>query len=65
MTQFQELVSTFEQTLQRKNYSPNTLRAYSQDLEKFRAFCCEYDAVDTVDPRKIDRLTIRHFLGKC
>ncbi len=65
MTILQELITEFLQALERKNYSPNTLRAYSQDLEKFRAFCREYDAVETVNAQLIDRLTLRHFLGKC
>jgi len=60
-----ELMNEFVRSLEIRNYSANTIRAYTQDLNKFREFCQDYAGVDVVDCHRIDRTTIRHFLGMC
>jgi len=47
-----------------RGYSAHTVTAYQYDLEKFLNFIYQYDSVLLKDFGKIDRLTIRHFLGK-
>lgn len=46
-----------------KRYSPETVRGYSIDLKQFADFLAEYDPSLLEDVKRIDRLTIRHFLG--
>jgi integrase/recombinase XerC len=49
-----------------RNYSPNTLRAYRGDLERFLAFLAE-DFLDVapeaVEPARVDALAVRSFLA--
>ncbi len=47
-----------------RGYSTHTLTAYQHDLERFRSFIQHYDENLLSDFGKIDRQTIRHFLGK-
>ncbi len=47
-----------------RGYSAHTVIAYQYDLEKFLNFIYQYDSILLKDFGKIDRLTIRHFLGK-
>ena len=47
-----------------RGYSAHTVTAYQYDLEKFLNFIYQYDSILLKDFGKIDRLTIRHFLGK-
>ena len=47
-----------------RGYSAHTVTAYQHDLEKFLNFIYEYDSIFLKDLGKIDRQTIRHFLGK-
>lgn len=51
---------------QEKNYSPHTLRAYRKDLEDFSAYLLEAreGQIKTIDPREINRLDIRAYIGK-
>ncbi len=46
-----------------RSCSEHTLRAYFRDLNQFYAFCCDYNATDSVSPGDVDKITIRHFLG--
>lgn len=48
---------------QEKRYSPETVRGYAIDLKQFTDFISDYDPTFINDVSKIDRLTIRHFLG--
>ena len=47
-----------------RGYSAHTVTAYQHDLEKFLNFIYKYDSILLKDFGKIDRQTIRHFLGK-
>ncbi|KUK55142.1 MAG: Tyrosine recombinase XerC [Marinimicrobia bacterium 46_47] len=47
-----------------RGYSANTLEAYGRDLLQFRDYCREYYSEPEIDIKKIDKLTLRHFLGK-
>jgi tyrosine recombinase XerC len=47
-----------------RGYSAHTVTAYQHDLEKFLNFIYQYDSILLKDFGKIDRQTIRHFLGK-
>lgn len=44
-------------------YSSNTLTAYRSDIEQFYEFCRDYYTLDDVPVEKIDKITLRHFLG--
>lgn len=46
-----------------KGYSPETLRAYRVDLEQFHDFLCAQWKVQQIEPRTIDHIAIRDFLG--
>ena len=46
-----------------RGYSANTLTAYRHDLERFLNFIQHYDESLLMDFGKMDRQTIRHFLG--
>ena len=47
-----------------RGYSAHTVTAYQHDLEKFLNFIYQYNSILLKDFGKIDRQTIRHFLGK-
>ena len=47
-----------------ENCSPETLRAYRSDLGEFSAFLARELGGGDPDPRKVDRLAIRAFLGE-
>ena len=47
-----------------RGYSAHTVTAYQHDLKKFLNFIYQYDSILLKDFGKIDRQTIRHFLGK-
>jgi len=48
-----------------ENCSPETIRAYASDLGEFAAFLeQQMGAERRVDPRKVDRLAVRAFLGE-
>lgn len=47
-----------------RGYSENTLEAYCRDLLQFRDYCRDYYGKNDVILEQIDKLTIRHFLGK-
>jgi len=53
------LVSLREQL----NYSDNTIQAYAVDLTQFNDFLSEYQSDPNISVEKIDRSSIRHFLG--
>lgn len=46
-----------------RRYSPLTVKAYRRDLQEFARFVAEYDPRQTQQLERIDRQTIRHFLG--
>ncbi len=46
-----------------KRYSPETIRGYRIDLNQFLVFLADYDFELIKSVKKIDRLTLRHFLG--
>lgn len=46
-----------------KRFSPETVRGYGIDLKQFTTFITDYDPELLRDVARIDRLTIRHFLG--
>ncbi len=46
-----------------RNYSPLTIKAYRRDLDDFTRFVAGYNAESTQHLERIDRQTIRHFLG--
>ncbi|MFB0516701.1 MAG: site-specific integrase, partial [Candidatus Neomarinimicrobiota bacterium] len=48
---------------QERRYSPLTIKAYWRDLEDFTGFMADYDGELAWHPERIDRQTIRHFLG--
>lgn len=45
-------------------FSSNTVTAYRHDLDKFMAYLVQYEQKSHSNFGKIDRKTIRHFLGK-
>ena len=47
-----------------RGYSSNTIKAYEGDLDLFLNFLKKYNESLLEDFSKIDRQTIRHFLGK-
>ncbi|MDD3806701.1 MAG: tyrosine recombinase XerC [Candidatus Marinimicrobia bacterium] len=47
-----------------RGYSANTLEAYGRDLLQFRDFCREYYGEPDINIKRIDKLAIRHYLGK-
>ncbi len=47
-----------------RKYSPNTLESYRSDLNQFETFALEYLGFDPIKIEDIDKLTLRHFLGK-
>jgi tyrosine recombinase XerC len=47
-----------------KNYSAHTIAAYENDLRQFHEFLARHHSGEHVDAAKIDRLTIRLFLGE-
>ncbi|MCH8568480.1 MAG: tyrosine-type recombinase/integrase [Balneolales bacterium] len=46
-----------------RNMSEHTIRAYEKDLESFRLFLSVYDASSVEDPDKINRYSIRAWMG--
>ncbi len=62
-----ELASCAEDFLsyleEERRYSPLTVKAYRRDLREFARFVDEYDPQQSRQPERIDRQTIRHFLG--
>jgi integrase/recombinase XerC len=46
-----------------RNMSPHTLRNYSSDLEQFREYLFKIEKRDDIDPKEIDRLTIREWMA--
>lgn len=49
--------------IKERNYSIKTRLAYAHDLERFQVFFDSYTGLLTNDFLKVDRTTIRHFLG--
>ncbi len=47
-----------------RGFSSNTVTAYRHDLGKFMAYLVQYEQKSDSSVGKIDRTTIRHFLGK-
>ncbi len=47
-----------------RHYSAHTCKAYRRDLEAFHRFLITYLGRDSVSVREIDKLCIRHWLGK-
>jgi len=47
-----------------RRYSPNTLAAYERDLRDFRLFLIDYLGRDPVPLGDIDKISVRHWLGK-
>jgi integrase/recombinase XerC len=47
-----------------KRYSPHTVSSYRFDLNQFQQFALEYLGFDPIKIEDIDKLTLRHFLGK-
>jgi len=46
------------------NYSENTIQAYAVDIAQFNNFLSEYHSDTNIAVEKIDKSSIRHFLGK-
>lgn len=44
-------------------YSPLTVKAYRKDLQDWHRFLSHYDAGMQTQPRRIDRMALRHFMG--
>ena len=58
------LVTVFLTHLAReRDVSPNTVKAYSRDLDEFCAFLGPYYGTERVDWGKVDRLAMRSFLA--
>ncbi|HCW77355.1 MAG TPA: tyrosine recombinase XerC [Candidatus Marinimicrobia bacterium] len=57
------IASFLQHIAEEKRYSPETVRGYSIDLKQFADFVADYDPELLKDVKRIDRLTIRHFLG--
>ncbi len=65
MITYQECLNRFLTYLHEvRGYSENTLEAYYRDLMQFRDYCREYYSEPDIGLMHIDKLTIRHFLGK-
>jgi len=47
-----------------KGYSKHTLKSYTYDLNRFNLFLIDYFSEDILDISKIDKQSIRHYLGK-
>ncbi len=47
-----------------RNYSPHTLKSYDRDLTRFLEFLIAYRGSGEVAFNAIDKLTVRHFLGR-
>jgi tyrosine recombinase XerC len=47
-----------------KLYSKYTIDSYSGDLDQFESFCAEYFSHKEPEISAVDKITIRHFLGK-
>ncbi len=47
-----------------QRYSPRTVSAYGRDLAEFVVFLEDYDPQQARQPARIDRQTLRHFLGR-
>ena len=58
------LTREFLRALSEQNYSENTIRAYTADLQQFVDFCAEYSGQDEPETQSVDKVTIRHYLGK-
>ncbi len=62
---FDECLNSFLTYLHEvRGYSENTLEAYCRDLMQFRDYCRNYFGNNEVLVKQIDKLTVRHFLGK-
>jgi len=46
-----------------RKYSPYTQNSYNEDLNQFHSFCIEYFSEPEISLKKIDKFTVRHFLG--
>jgi integrase/recombinase XerC len=65
MITFEECLNRFLSYLHEvRGYSEHTLEAYYRDLMQFRDYCRDYYSEPDIVLRRIDKLTIRHFLGK-
>ncbi|UCD36937.1 MAG: tyrosine recombinase XerC [Fidelibacterota bacterium] len=63
-TELQRLTQDFLAYVARERlYSPLTVKAYDRDLKDFAHFVTTYDPEQIQSPERIDRQTIRHFLG--
>src|SRR3982751_1150929 len=59
-----EHLNQFLQHLQyERNMSPHTLRNYASDLEQFREYLFKIEKRENIDPKQIDRLTIREWMA--
>ena len=59
------IIQGFLITLEKeRSYSKLTIKAYRNDLNRFHDFLKNYHGQDNLDLGRIDRQTIRHFLGR-
>ena len=63
MTQRKLAVEFLEFIEKERNDSPNTVKAYGRDLDKFIDFCNRYYDSASWQWEEVDRLTIRSFMG--
>ncbi len=64
MPSIEKMVKSFLISLAlERNYSENTVKAYTGDLAQFRQFLSQQLGQREVSIREINRLSIRHFLG--
>ncbi len=60
-----QLIDQYMSTLENERLiSANTVTAYRADLKQLHSFLANHFETDTVDPRRIDMLTLRLFLGE-
>ena len=60
----QEIISVFLNDLEGHHYSRFTINAYGYDLRQFVEFFEEYSGTPVSDFGDVDKIAIRHFLGK-
>ena len=60
----QEIISIFLNDLEEHHYSRFTINAYGYDLRQFVEFFEEYSGTPVSDFGDVDKIALRHFLGK-